>query len=507
MSSQVRLELQGVTKRFGSTIVLDQVNLQVRPGQVHGLIGQNGAGKSTLIKTLAGLYPDHSGTVRVDGRRVSLRNPRRSSAEGIAVIYQEFSLVSTMTVAENLLLGNEPGGWRYSPRDTVARARELVERVGIELGTPVTASISELSPAVRQRIEIVKALAANVKVLLLDEPTARLSASERNSLFDLMRTLADRGVGVVFISHYLDEVRRVTDWLTVMRGGRVVASQPTKTLTVAQMANRMLGEELKETLDAERNDHHADDGHPVVLQAKQLAFQGRLRRADLALRAGEIAVIAGLVGSGRTRLCKLLAGVDRPSGGVLLLRGRQIHLSSPRQAIAHGIALIPEDRRHQGLCMSAPLTENLSLMALHRVLGRWGIVRRRTIRRMSTQLVHDLQVSPADIDSQVGTLSGGNQQKIVLGKALAANPDVLIIDQPTAGVDVGTKAQIHRLLRQRADAGAAVLVVSDDIDELYALGDRMYVMHQGELICSGTPPEFSRDRLIELISVGLPEKS
>jgi ribose transport system ATP-binding protein len=504
MASEVRLQLEGLTKRFGSSLVLDHVDLEVRAGEVHGLIGQNGAGKSTLVKTLAGLYPDHGGTVTVDGRHASLHNPRQSRSDGIAVIYQEFSLVPELTVAENLLLGRESGRWRYSHRQTVARAREVVERVGIDIGTRVTDSVRELGPAVRQRIEIVKALAEDVRVLLLDEPTARLSEAERHSLFAVVRTLADRGVGMIFISHFLDEVRHVTDRLTVLRNGRVVASEPTKTLSVAQMASLMLGEELKQTLDEEVRSSHADDTHSVILEARQVSCGQRLRQADIALRAGEIAAVAGLVGSGRTRLCRVLTGVDQPTGGQLVLRGKAVTLANPRRAIACGIAHIPEDRRHQGLCLSSPLTENLSLMALQSKLGRWGVVSRRSIRRLSTRLVADLRVSPPDIDAQAGTLSGGNQQKIVLGKALSAEPDVLVIDQPTAGVDVGTKAQIHRLLRQRAHAGAAILVVSDDLDELYALGDRFHVMRRGSVIWSGAAADTSRDRLVELVSAGLP---
>jgi ABC-type sugar transport system ATPase subunit len=500
MPNEVRLQLDAVTKRFGSSMVLDHVDLQVRAGQVHGMIGQNGAGKSTLVKTLAGLYPDHGGTVTIDGRHTTLHNPRQSRADGIAVIYQEFSLVPELSVAENLLLGREPGRWRYSHRQTVSRARQLVAKVGIEIGADVTDSVSELGPAVRQRIEIVKALTEDVRVLLLDEPTARLSEAERQSLFAVVRTLAARGVGMIFISHFLEEVRQVTDWLTVLRNGRVVGSAPTKSMSVGQMASLMLGRELEHTLDQEIRSSHADGSQPVVLQANHVSCGQRLRGADIALRAGEITAVAGLVGSGRTRLCRVLTGVDRPTGGHLTLRGRPLVLRSPRAAIRHGIAHIPEDRRHQGLCLDSPLTANLTLMALQAKLGHLGVVSRGAVRSLSTRLAADLHVSPPDIDATAGTLSGGNQQKVVLGKALAAEPEVLVIDQPTAGVDVGTKAQIHRLLRQRAEAGAAILVVSDDLDELYALGDRFHVMRQGTVIWSGAAADLSRERLVELVS-------
>jgi ABC-type sugar transport system ATPase subunit len=489
-----------LTKQFGPTVVLDQVSLKVRRGEVHGLIGQNGAGKSTLVKTLAGLYPDHRGTVAVDGVRATLNNPRQSRAEGIAVIYQEFSLVSQMTVAENLLLGRESGLWRYSGRAIRERAQALVDSVGIEIGESVEAPVSGLSPAVRQRIEIVKALAEDVKILVMDEPTARLSEAERHSLFHVVRDLSDRGVGLVFISHFLEEVRDVTDRVTVMRNGRVIASEETNSLSVGRMAALMLGEDFQRTLDQEPGTSHVGDEHEIVLQAEALSSGDRLRGVDIALRAGEIVGVAGLVGSGRTRLCRLLSGVEQPTSGSLRVRGRAVRLSDPRKAIAHGIVLIPEDRKHQGLSLTSPLTQNLALMALQNRLGRLGVVSRRSVRQLSERLVRELEVSPGDIDAPAETLSGGNQQKVVLGKAFAAEPSVLIIDQPTAGVDIGTKAQIHRLLRERADDGAAILVVSDDIDELYALSDRLHVMCRGEIAWSGTADDVSSGELVALIS-------
>lgn len=277
-----------------------------------------------------------------------------------------------------------------------------------------------------------KALADDVKVLVMDEPTARLSEAERQSLFRVVRELADRGVGLVFISHFLEEVREATDWLTVMRNGKAIASEPTKSLSVVQMAELMLGEKFKQTLDEEVASHHADDQQPVVLEAESVSCGPRLRDVTISLRAGEIMGVVGLVGSGRTRLCRVLSGAEKPTSGRLRLRGNQVAFTTPRRAIAHGVALIPEDRKHQGLSLSAPLAWNLCLMAMHRRLGRWGVVARGTVRSLSTRLVEDLEISPGNIDANAATLSGGNQQKVVLGKTFAADPDVLVIDQPTA---------------------------------------------------------------------------
>jgi ribose transport system ATP-binding protein len=498
MDTRERLQIIGLTKRFGATVVLDRVDVAVRAGEVHGLVGQNGAGKSTLVKTLAGLYPDYEGTVMVDGEPVTLKTPRKSRAEGVAVIYQEFSLVSQMTIAQNLLLGREPNGLLYREHAVMREAQSLVDRIGIELGADIKEPVGSLSPAVRQRVEIVKALAADVKVLLLDEPTARLAESERQSLFRVIRELSSRGVGMVFISHYLDEILQVTDRVTVLRNGRAVAVEQTSSLSVNQMATLMLGEVLRE----EQQRVLANDNNPVVLSAEGITSGERVKNIDLQLRAGEVLGVAGLVGSGRTRLCRLLSGADRPTSGILRRNNRPVRFNGPRRALAEGIVLVPEDRQRQGLVMSSPVADNLVLMGLGRTIGRKGLVSRPGARRLARRLVTELAVSPPDIDRPVSSLSGGNQQKVVLGKAIAAAPSIFVIDQPTAGVDVGTKAQIHQMLRQRARDGAAILVVSDDIDELFALSDRFVVMRRGEIIWRGTTSEISRKELVELIATG-----
>ena len=493
--------MTGISKKFGTTTVLNAVDLTVDRGEIHALIGQNGAGKSTLVKTLAGLYPDYSGEIRVDGRPVVMRNPRQARRDGVAVIHQEFSLVSSLSVAENLLLGRERSGPGFKLSQVQKDAAELVQRIGIDIGADLTAPTEGLSPAVHQRIEIVKALAENACVLVMDEPTARLSEAERSSLFSLVHDLARRDVGIVFISHYLDEVREVCSKVTVMRNGSVVDTRTTQALTVSAMATLMLGEELAHDLHTDAPDGHGGDGEEL-LAGHGLTSAGYLHDIDVSLRRGEVLGIAGLVGSGRTRLCRLLAGADRPTSGNLSLRGQPVDFRSPRAAIRRGVVLIPEDRKHQALSMEASLSQNVVLMAIQRGIGRWGFVSRRSVRRLSTELIQSLEVRPGNINAPAGTLSGGNQQKIVLGKALLANPEVLIIDQPTAGVDVGTKVQIHRLIKERARAGAAVVVVSDDLEELHGLGDRFQVLHRGRTIWTGSSREVTYDQLVHAIASG-----
>ncbi len=500
MATEARLELSQVTKRFGSTTVLRDVSFQLYAGRILGLVGQNGAGKSTLIKILAGLYPDYSGTIRLDQQTVHLTNPRQARAAGIAVIYQEFSLVPQMTVAENLLLGRESGGWAYSSQGTLERAAEVIEQVGIEIDVPLKTPVSDLSPAVKQRIEIVKALSEEAKVLLMDEPTARLSNAETQQLFAIMRQLSDRGVGVIFISHFLEEVLQITDWVTVLRNGRVVASAASKELSLDTMTSAMLGEQLKRELAEHATSGQVSARGEVLLEAADVSAGPRLRDVRVQLRAGEIVGVAGLVGSGRSRLCRVLAGVDTPTSGRLLLHGKPVRLRNPQQALLAGIALIPEDRKHQALSLVSSVKDNMVLMALRGKLGTWGIVPLSRVNRIARDYVSRLEVHPGDIEAPAGTLSGGNQQKVVVGKALATDPRVLIIDQPTAGVDVGTKAQLHHVLQRLADSGAALLVVSDDLDELFTLSDRLCLMRRGTIIWEGPAESMDRQTLLRKIS-------
>jgi ribose transport system ATP-binding protein len=500
LSTAYRLELSGVGKRFGSTTVLQDVSFHVEPGHILGLVGQNGAGKSTIVKILAGLYPDYLGAIRIDGVETRLANPRQARAAGIAVIYQEFSLVSEMTVAENLLLGREPGGkWGYSSRAVTRRAADVLKEVGIDIGVPLSTPVAGLSPAMKQRIEIAKALADNAKVLLMDEPTARLSNAETRWLFDTMRQLADRGVGVVFISHFLEEVLEITDWVTVLRNGRVVASVAATELDLNAMTKAMLGEELRSqelTLAGVAADGKRGE---LLLEATNVSAGERLKNIQLEVHAGEIVGVAGLVGSGRSRLCRVLAGADLPTAGEIRLRGKVVQLKNPHRALRSGITLIPEDRKNQALSLVSPIKDNIVLMALGK--AKSGFVSVTSVKRLANKLVDELQVSPQDIDVPVGNLSGGNQQKVVVGKATATNPDVLIIDQPTAGVDVGTKAQLHRVLRELANSGAGLIVVSDDLDELFTLSDRLCVMRKGTIAWEGPASEMDRETLLKEISV------
>jgi ABC-type sugar transport system ATPase subunit len=479
--STPRLALHEITKAFGDVTVLHEVGLQIAPGEIHGLLGQNGAGKSTLTRVLAGGYPDYRGTVKIDGTPVTLRSPQESQRHGIAIIYQEFSLVPQLTVAQNILLGVEPGRVNYSPRRVRELAADLLERIGMAGELPLDALVGGLSTSMQQRVEIAKALSRNAKVLILDEPTSRLGSADRQRLFELMRRIAANGTSLIFISHFLEEVLDVTSRITVLRDGRVVERGYSENYTPSSLSTALLGEVL-ERQEAEDVRHGGGRRGATVLEARNVSVGDRVHDVSLTLHAGEIVGLAGLMGSGRTSLARALVGAMPGVTGEFLLRGRPVRFRSPKQAMQAGVALVPEDRRVQGLVGVLPAHENIVLMSMIRRTSRFGFIRPGELRKVADQAIVDFDVRPAESERRASTFSGGNQQKLLLARAVLSGAEVLIIDQPTAGVDVGTKAQIHRILRSLADEGKAILIVSDELDELLGLSERILVMREGELV-------------------------
>jgi ribose transport system ATP-binding protein len=498
-ATEPRLTLREISKAFGEVTVLQGVSLQLGRGEIHGLIGQNGAGKSTLTRVLAGGYPDYRGTVHIDGELVNLRNPQAAQKHGVAVIYQEFSLVRQLTVAENILLGVEPGRISYSGKTVRGRAARLLEKVGMADEVPLDSVVAGLSTSMQQRVEIAKALSRDAKVLVLDEPTSRLGGTDRQRLFTLMRRIAEAGTALMFISHFLEEVLAVTSRLTVLRDGAVVAEGASSQYDAVSLSSALLGQALErqEAVEARRA---APRRGEAVLSASGLSCGHRVRDVSVALHAGEIVGVAGLIGSGRSTLAKALAGALPLSAGVLELRGKPVRFKSPKQALRAGVALVPEDRRSQGLVGVLPASENIVLMSLVKAPSKFGFVGANGLRKAAKAAIEQFEVRPAEEERPGATFSGGNQQKLLLARAILADTDVLVIDQPTAGVDVGTKAQIHRILRNSAEQGKAILCVSDEIDELLALGDRLIVMRDGRLIAELQRGEMGREELIAMMS-------
>ncbi len=501
-AQQPLLRMEQITKSFAGSQVLKGVDLTVRAGEVRALVGQNGAGKSTLMKVLAGIYPDHGGRVLVAGEEVALSSPRRALAQGVAVIQQEFALVPQMTVAQNIMLGREPGRvgpmLRPNDRELTALARKEVEAWGLDL--PLERSVSELSVAGQQMVEIVKALARRARLLVMDEPTARLSAPERERLFAIIRQLTDADVGVVYISHFIDEVFRISDNVTVLRDGKVVADAPCAELDMSRLSTLMLGERLREDLATGARLQQAEAAGPPVLEVRELGCEPYFRDVSFSLQRGEVLGVTGLVGSGRTRVLQTLAGVLKGATGTIELEGRPYRPKSPGHAVDRGIAHVPEDRKRQGLVLVRSARDNMVTTALRGELSRFGFVRRGRCDAIADEYFERLQVRPPEPALLAQSFSGGNQQKIVIAKGLMVDPSVLLLDQPTAGVDIGSKGEIHRLIRRTAQEGRGIVVVSDDIDEILAVSDRVLVMARGRLVAEVMPSEVSHSRLLDVIT-------
>lgn len=493
------LEMRNIRKDFSGVKVLRGVDFTLKSGEIHALVGHNGAGKSTLMKVLGGNYPDYEGEIRLDGEDVRLLAPREAIDHGIAIIYQDFSLVPEMSVADNIALGREPRGKLSGTIEHKAlrqRSREEAERLGIRL--PMDEPVRNLGVGAQQLTEIVRACSREVRVLVMDEPTARLAPAEREMLFATMRRMAaERGVGIVYISHFLDEVCRLSDRITVMRDGLVVETGQGSAYTVDTLAHLLVGHEIA----AYRRGTPAQALAPAareVLAATALTVAGR-PPADLAVAGGEIVGLAGLVGSGRTRLARALIGDVRASGQIRI-GGKAVGRMTPERATRNGLALVPEDRKASGLALGATVEANIVVSALAKLLSFAGIVRPGARASLAEEMIGRFDIRPPDRRKVVGNLSGGNAQKVLLARALGSRPIAMILDQPTAGVDIGAKSELHNQIRAAAREGAGIIVISDDLDELLDLSDRVLVMNGGRLTGDYPKTELTRASLLAAIS-------
>ena len=492
--TSVWLTARDIRKSFSGREILHGVDFEVERGSVHALVGHNGAGKSTLIKVLAGMYPDHTGTVTVGGREVDLSSPRASAAAGIAVIHQEFSLVPEFTAAQNIYLGREPRkGGLVQHRRMARQARDFLDSVGLSI--PLGIPVSRLSVAHQQLTEIAKALAAGAEVLIMDEPTSRLAPAERESLFTIIRRLTSEGVAVVYISHFLKEVLDISDRVTVLRNGAVAAAGEASGFTVEALADLIIGD----TERTERTVRGALRTGEVVLELDDFAQEGR-PGSSLTVRAGEVVGIAGLVGSGRSSLLESIAGA-RPSHGRLRVGRANVVPRTPAVASRAGIVLVPEDRKHRGLVMQQGVAQNVVLSALTRRFSRFGIVRSKRVERAAEEAIQTFRILVNDPSAPVGGLSGGNQQKVLLARATETAPRVLLFDQPTAGVDIGAKNEIYGHIDRLAERGAACVVTSDEIEELLAICDSIAIMRGGRLDAPIPVSELDEARILARMSV------
>jgi len=486
------VELLHISKSFRGTHALRDVSFEVRRGGVHALVGENGAGKSTLVKILSGVHHLDEGAIRMEGRAVEIPDPHAGKRLGIGVIYQELALIPDLSVAENIFIGDLSRGFGLIDwSGLIRKAGEVLAEMGFGQIDP-RAKVEQLGVAQRQIVEIAKGVSENVKVMVLDEPTAVLAPQDVERLFVVLRKLRDRGVGLVYISHRLDEIFRIADRITVLKDGAVVRTAGAAEVNEEQLIGWMIGRTL-EALFPEKGRGAGEE----VLRVEGVRA-GKVHDVSFSVRAGEVFGIAGLVGSGRTELLRALFGADPMAGGTVTLHGRALKIRNPRDAVRAGIALVPEDRKQHGLVLSMPTRHNLTLPAMGRVANAFGVIRQRAEKDRAESLISRLRIRAASIEVEAADLSGGNQQKIVLAKWLGTNAKVLLLDEPTRGVDVGARAEIYRLIRELAEAGMALVVASSDTMEVIGLCDRVAVMSQGTLTGVVEGDEITEERIMRL---------
>lgn len=485
------LSVAHVSKSFGGVKALVDASLDLYPGEIHALLGENGAGKSTLLKTLAGVHSADSGSIDLHGKQFIQGSTSASILQGIAVIYQEPSLFPDLTLAENVFVGRQPRKGKIVDWERMeSESKKLFDGLGISLNPHLKAR--GLSIADQQIVEIAKALSTDARVIVMDEPTAALSSQEVARLFEVARRLKDQGQAVVFVSHRLDEVFALCQRMTVMRDGSTIGTGLISETTEPDVVKMMVGREVKELFPKEK----VEPGK-TVLTVKNLSAKGNFADISFEVREGEILGFAGLVGSGRTEVMRAVFGVDRYDSGSIEMLGNKVPKNSPQKAMQRGIAMVPEDRRQQGLFMPTSIARNTAITVLDR-LSKGLMIQSSKERETARHWGEILRLKFADIEDAVERLSGGNQQKVVLGKWLATNPKLLIVDEPTRGIDVGTKAEVHRLLSQKAKDGMAIIMVSSELPEVLGMADRIVVMREGRMVGQFDRKEATPEKVISV---------
>lgn len=474
--------MRGVDKSFPGVHALKNVDLNVEAGDVLALLGENGAGKSTLIKVLGGAHRPDSGIIEIDGRPVEITSPQDSQRAGIGIIYQEFNLVPAMTVRENIFLGREPGRVSFIPAGKERRrARELFDRIGVELDPD--ALVRDLTVAQQQIVEIAKALSLNSRIIVMDEPSAALSPREVEGLFRIVEELKSQGIGIVYVSHRLDEIFTICNRVTVLRDGAYVDSKPIGELTRETLIELMVGRKLENEFPkrtVSRSGEHDGKDAKGGLAVSNLVGGPKVKDVSFNVKRGEIVALTGLVGAGRTETARLIFGADKREAGTITLDGEELSINSPRDAIAAGICLLTEDRKGQGLILNQSVLENFGLPNLSR-FTTGGLINQRRERNAFQAYVEQLQIKVSSPDQRAGNLSGGNQQKVVLAKWLERDAEVIIFDEPTRGIDVGAKFEIYLLMHRLVEQGKAILMISSELPEVLGMADRIVVLHEGRV--------------------------
>ncbi len=473
-SNEVILRVHDVSKNYDGVQALSNVSLDVRRGEVHALVGENGAGKTTLMNILGGIVRKNSGQVEFKGQTVDFATPAESQAAGIAVIHQELAVMPALTVMENVFMGRMPArrgvvDWT----ELESRTRELLEQVGLDVA-PRT-RVKDLTVSQSQLVEIAKALSIKANLIIMDEPNSSLTERETDRLFEVIRNLKQRGVSIIFVSHRIEEVLRIADRITVLRDGNYVGTLGVREATVDRVISMMVGRELVRS--SETGERAIG---PALLEVRRLTRRGVVQDVSFSVRRGEIVGLAGLVGAGRSETARMIFGADPIDEGEILLEGRPVRFRSPKEALAHGLGMIPEDRKKLALFMAMPVRWNISMAQLPRISSN-GLIRHRREAALAEEYVQRLRVRVPHIDTLERNLSGGNQQKTVLARWLATNPKLLIMDEPTHGVDVGAKAEIYEMMRGLAREGISIILISSELPEILSMSDRIVVMHAGRV--------------------------
>jgi len=471
------LSVEGISKAFPGVQALSNLSMDVHKGEILALVGENGAGKSTLIKILSGVYQSDEGVIKIDGERVNFRTPIEAVQAGVSVVYQELSLVPNLSVTENVFSGRPPTGalGMMDFGEMRDRTRQMLDLFQVDFGART--QVGSLSLGNQQLVEIIKALSVNAKILILDEPTSSLSLQEAQILFKRLARLKERDITIIYVSHHLEEVFEISDRIAVLRDGEYIGTQVTSETDENEIVGMMVGRELDDMGSLSGDGEHGEE----LLRVEDFARKGEFSDIDFTLHKGEILTFFGLVGAGRTEIAQSLIGLENPTGGKVYLRGEEVHISNPGAAMQMGMAYLSEDRKNEGLFLDKSVKENFLATNLRQVSPggwlNWGI-----LENITQDYVDKLDVHTPSLDQKLNNLSGGNQQKVLLGEWLATEPEMLIVDEPTRGIDVGTKQDIHRLLRDLADQGKGIMVISSDLPEALRISDRIAVMRKGKLL-------------------------
>ncbi len=503
MESGVVLTMRNICKTFPGVKALQNVDFTLRKGEIHALMGENGAGKSTLIKVLTGVEEFETGEIKIEGKDgvIVNRSPQEAQINGISTVYQEVNLCPNLSVAENLFIGREPrkGGlidWTAMKR----QASELLE--GLDIHVDVSSAVENYSIAVQQMLAIARAVDMSAKVLILDEPTSSLDDDEVEKLFVLMRRLKEQGVGIIFVTHFLEQVYAVCDRITVLRNGTLVGEYRVEELPRVQLVAKMMGKDFDDLASLKKEGEATRVSEEVVIEAKKLGHKGTIRPFDLTVHKGEVIGLTGLLGSGRSELVRAVYGADKPDEGELFVKGKKLQVNAPIEAMMSGMAYLPENRKEEGIIADLSVRENI-IIALQAKRGMFRLLSRKEQEEFTDNYIKVLQIKTADRETPVKQLSGGNQQKVILGRWLLTNPDFLILDEPTRGIDIGTKTEIQKLVLELAEKGMSVVFISSEVEEMIRTCSRMAVLRDGSKVGELEESELNQSSIMKAIAGGV----